>query len=180
VPERHAIRDSHAPLDGTPYALLAHEVNAMKESILHSSQRADVVSLTALRVAAGVILAVHGTMKLMDIGGTAQGFADMGIPFPRAAVYLAIAGELLGGLGLTVGMLTRVAALGTLSSMLVAIIFAHLGKGLLNQNGGWEYPLILSLVSLLFVTHGAGPFSFDEFFARNLSRDDRRRERSYR
>lgn len=131
-----------------------------------SEQRADAVTLTALRVVTGVILATHGALKLWDFQGTVQGFAQLGIPYPQYAVYFAIAGELLGGLGLVLGLLTRLAALGTWSTMAVAIGYVHFGHGLLAKNGGWEYPLALALVSLFFVTHGGGPVSLDALFSR--------------
>jgi putative oxidoreductase len=137
--------------------------------------RADDVTVTALRIATGFIMAVHGAMKLMDIPGTAQGFAEMGIPYAQYAVYLAIAGEFLGGVGLALGALTRVAAFGTLSVMAVAIGFVHFGHGLLAKNGGWEYPLILGLVSLFFITHGAGPVSVDAWFSHRGRRGYRER-----
>jgi putative oxidoreductase len=121
----------------------------------------ETLTLTALRVGAGVILVAHGLQKLMDIGGTAQAFAGMGIPSPEISVYLAILGELVGGFGLLIGLFTRVAALGPLCTMIVAIFFVHLGKGLFAQQGGWEYPLTLLLVSLYFVARGGGPISVD-------------------
>lgn len=136
------------------------------EPSLNSQQRAEAVALTALRIVVGVILAVHGALKLLDMPGTVQGFASLGIPYPGYAVYLAIAGELGGGLGLVFGALTRVAALGALCSMAVAIGYAHMGHGLLAKNGGWEYPLVLGLIALYFVTRGGGPASVDARFAR--------------
>jgi putative oxidoreductase len=152
----------------------------MTPTIASSQERADAVTITALRVAAGIILAVHGAMKLMDVPGTMHGFSELGIPYPQYAVYLAIAGELLGGIGLMVGLLTRIAALGTLSTMAVAIGYVHLGHGLLSKNGGWEYPLVLALVSLFFVTHGAGPASLDAFFSRRRSVGRRYRDERIR
>jgi putative oxidoreductase len=146
----------------------------MNGRMLDIQARADVVSVTTLRVAAGLILAVHGAMKLMDIAGTTQTFTQLGIPYPHYAVYLAIAGELAGGLGLLVGFLTRIAAFGALASMAVGIYFAHAGHGLLAKNGGWEYPLVLGLVALFFMTHGAGPASLDAFTTR------KRTDRGYR
>jgi putative oxidoreductase len=134
-----------------------------------SSTRAEGTVVTMLRITAGVIFMAHGALKLADIPGTAQSFASMGIPWPEYSVYLAIAGELLGGLGLTVGLLTRVAAFGPMCAMLVAIIAAHLRHGLLAKNGGFEYPLILGLVALFFVAHGAGAFSLDGLFERSQS-----------
>jgi putative oxidoreductase len=138
----------------------------MSGTSIDSQRRADAVTITALRAMVGIIMAVHGAMKLMDIPGTAEGFAHLNIPYPQYAAYLAIAGEFFGGIGLAVGLLTRVAALGTLCSMAVAIGYVHIGHGLLAKNGGWEYPAVLALVALFFVTHGAGPASLDAFFAR--------------
>jgi putative oxidoreductase len=153
----------------------------MSRTDLDSERRANDVTATALRVVAGVILATHGALKLLDLHGTETGFAQLGIPYPHYAVYLAIAGEFLGGIGLILGLLTRVAALGTLCSMAVAIGYAHFGHGLLAKNGGWEYPLVLALVSLFFVTHGGGPASLDALFTRKRepARARERRVRSY-
>jgi putative oxidoreductase len=144
-----------------------------------SEQRADAVTITALRVVTGVIMATHGALKLLDLPGTAQGFAQLGIPYPQYAVYLAVAGELLGGIGLVLGLLTRVAALGTWSSMAVAVGYVHFGHGMLAKNGGWEYPVVLGLVSLFFVTHGGGPASLDALFSRNREQARTARVRSY-
>jgi putative oxidoreductase len=148
------------------------EHNSLKQ------QRGEAVALTALRVTVGVIFVVHGAMKLLDIPGTTQGFTQLGIPYPQYAVYLAIAGELFGGLGILLGLLTRVAALGAFCSMAVAIGYAHLGHGLLAKNGGWEYPLVLGMVALYFVTTGAGPFSLDAAYRRR--RDSSTHFRSHR
>jgi putative oxidoreductase len=130
-----------------------------------------VLTLTLLRVGVGLILAAHGIQKLADPSGTASAFANMGIPFPELSVWLAIAGELLGGLGLLVGLLTPIAALGPVCTMLVAIVFVHAGNGLFAKDGGWEYPLTLLLASLYFAVRGAGPVSVDA-----MIRKARRRE----
>jgi putative oxidoreductase len=121
------------------------------------------LALLCLRVGVGIIFVSHGTMKLADPMGTAEGFAGLGIPLPWVAMLLAIAGEFAGGLGLILGALTRIAALGPLFTMLVAILTAHLGNGLFAANGGWEYPFTLFLVSLLFVVRGGGTYSVDSW-----------------
>ena len=122
---------------------------------------AEHTAATLLRLVVGVIFIAHGWGKVTDVPGTIQQFASIGIPEPHVMVYVAIAGEFFGGLGLLLGFLTRIAALGTLGTMLVAIASVHLGHGLFAKNGGYEYPLVLALVSMFFVTHGAGPFSVD-------------------
>jgi len=128
------------------------------------------IALTALRVGVGAIMAVHGWAKLSDIAGTSESFEHLAMPAPQVLVYLAIAGEFLGGLGLLMGLLTRVAALGPLCTMLVAILTVHIGHGLLAKNGGFEYPLVLLLVSSFFALNGAGPWSLDALLARRAER----------
>ncbi|HXK20488.1 MAG TPA: DoxX family protein [Polyangiaceae bacterium] len=137
----------------------------MTRTEVHSQQRAELVTSTALRIMVGIILATHGALKLSDLHATAQSFAHLGIPYPDYAVYLAIAGEFLGGIGLAVGLFARVAAFGIFCSMAVAIGYVHIGHGLMAQNGGWEYPLTLGLVALFFMTRGAGAVSLDALFS---------------
>ena len=52
---------------------------------------------------------------------------QLGIPAPLA--YLAIAAEFFGGLGLIVGFLARVAAVGVAVTMAVAMVKVHLQHG---------------------------------------------------
>src|SRR5262245_27622981 len=86
-------------------------------------------ALTVLRVVVGGVMAAHGFQKLMDPSQYAQHFAQMGMPAPEFMVWLDIAGELLGGLGLVVGLLTPIAAFGVACTMVVAIGMVHLPHG---------------------------------------------------
>jgi len=133
----------------------------------HFFEQGALVALTLLRVAVGGIMAMHGWAKLCDIQGTAQSFSLLGIPAPDELVYLAIAGEFMGGLGLAAGLLTRVAALGPVCTMIVAILVVHAGHGLFAKNGGYEYPLILLAASAFFAFNGAGPLSMDAMLERS-------------
>src|SRR5690606_247128 len=97
-----------------------------------------------------------------------------GVPGAGIAAYLAVIGELGGGLALLVGLLTPIASLGILCVMAGAIAFAHWSNGLLAQNGGFEYPLVLLMVALFFLTRGAGPFSVDAWLAKRHDHEERR------
>src|SRR5262245_5252131 len=80
---------------------------------------------TVLRVVVGVIMAAHGTQKLLDVDAFIAQVASLGIPVPEVAAPLSMAAELLGGLGLVFGLLTRIAAFGVLANMIVAILSVH-------------------------------------------------------
>lgn len=135
------------------------------------------LALTLLRVGVGAILMAHGWQKLMDVPHHVSAFAGLGIPNPKLAVYLAILGELFGGLGLVLGALTPLAALGAVLTMGSAIYFVHRSNGLFAQGGGWEYPVTILLVALFFVAHGAGPLSVDGLVATARRRGLRGRHR---
>ncbi len=126
--------------------------------------RLEPLALTLLRISTGIIMAAHGWDKLQNLNATVEQFGAMGIP--KAGVYLAIAGELGGGLGLIVGLLTPVAAFGVFCTMAVAILHVHLKNGLFAKDGGFEYPLTLAMVALYFIMRGAGPVSLDALFCR--------------
>jgi len=124
------------------------------------------LTLTLLRVFTGVVMAAHGWLKIQGFEETVGHFTAMGMPMPKVMVSLAIAGELGGGLGLIVGFLTPLAALGVFFTMAVAVFKVHLGNGLFAKDGGFEFPATLMFVALFFVMRGAGPISIDALFCR--------------
>jgi putative oxidoreductase len=129
------------------------------------------VSLTVLRLVLGVVFFAHGAQKLLGwFGGygfhaTIAFFGHSGMPAPVA--FLVICTEFFGGIGLIVGLLTRIAALGIGVEMIGAIFLVHLPNGFfMNWNGnqkgeGFEYHLLTIAVAATLLLRGAGKFSVD-------------------
>ena len=103
--------------------------------------RLDPVALAVLRVGTGVIMAAHGWQKLTGFSEWRSTVEALGIPAPEIASVLAVVGELGGGIGLILGLLTPLAALGLIAVMATAIATVHAGKGLFASEGGWELGL---------------------------------------
>jgi putative oxidoreductase len=109
-------------------------------------------ALLIVRVVVGLTLAAHGAQKLLGwFGGagyarTRQGFHAQGFRPAALWLWLAILGELGGGLSLALGFLTPLGAAGAVGAMAVAIN-SHWAKGFFNTKGGFEYPLTLLVVS---------------------------------
>lgn len=133
---------------------------------------ADLMSLLnaglfILRVVVGLLFIGHGTQKLFGwfgghgIGGTAGFFGSVGIQPARPLAVVSGLLETLGGVGLTLGLVTPVAAAFVAASMLGAITFVHWPKGLWISNGGYEYNLVLLAVSALFGLAGPGAYALD-------------------
>lgn len=77
------------------------------------------------RVLIGVLFAVAGYQKLTDIE-TFAGFVGMlGVPAPEVLAWVVVAIELLGGIALILGFMTRIAAEVLLVFVLIATYLAH-------------------------------------------------------
>jgi putative oxidoreductase len=136
----------------------------------------DDTATAILRLVLGVVFFAHGAQKMLGWFGGPGFSATMGfftgmmhIPAPLA--FLAIAAEFFGGLGLVLGFLTRIAALGIAVNMLVAILTVHSAFGFfMNWNGnqkgeGFEFHLLVLAMTALLMIRGAGAFSIDRAVA---------------
>ena len=129
------------------------------------------VAFTVLRLVVGVIFFAHGAQKLLGwfggygFQGTMGFFEHMGMPAPVA--FLIICTEFFGGLGLIVGLLSRIAALGIGVEMIGAIFLVHLPNGFFmnwagTQKGeGFEYHLLAIAAAAVLLLRGSGAFSLD-------------------
>jgi len=151
----------------------------MMETIQKLRSKGEVPALTIFRVTVGVIMVAHGWMKITNVEQWVGNLGQMGIPAPEVAVWLAIAGELGGGLGLIVGLLTPLAALGVFFAMATAILSVHIDNGLFAKDGGFEYPLTILVAALFFVMRGGGPVSLDALVARSRGRTHGREGRAH-
>lgn len=121
-----------------------------------------------LRVPVGLVLAAHGAQKLFGwfggygLEGTGQWMGSIGLEPGYVMALLAGSAEFFGGLALAIGLLTRPAAIVTAFTMLVAIFAVHFDNGLFMSNNGYEYGLVLLVVSIALAIQGAGNLSVDK------------------
>lgn len=121
-----------------------------------------------LRVPVGLILAAHGAQKLFGwfggygLEGTGQWMASIGLEPGYIMALLAGSAEFFGGLALAIGLLTRPAAIVSAFTMLVAIFTVHFENGLFMANNGYEFALVLLVISVALAIQGAGNFSVDK------------------
>ncbi len=121
--------------------------------------RLQPLGLFTLRLVLGVIMVAHGYPKVF--GGLhrhAAFVASLGIPSWLG--YLSSFVELIGGVLLITGWLTRCAAIAVCINMVVAIVEVHWKNGLLGQNG-YQFPLSLAAMAFALIFLGGGPLSMD-------------------
>jgi putative oxidoreductase len=132
----------------------------------------DDAAITVLRLVLGIVFFAHGAQKMLGwFGGYGftgtMGFFTGMLHIPAVFAFLAIAAEFFGGLGLIVGLFTRVAALGIFCNMLVAIAMVHHHFGFfMNWTGtqkgeGFEFHLLALAITAFLMVRGAGAASID-------------------
>ena len=137
-----------------------------------------------LRLVLGVIFFAHGAQKLLGwfggygFTGTMSFFTGI-MHIPALFAFLAIAAEFFGGLGLIFGFLTRIAAFGIFSNMVVAVAMVHRHFGFfVNWTGaqkgeGYEYHLLVLAITTFLMIRGAGAASVDRMLSLRI-RDETR------
>lgn len=129
-------------------------------------------TLTLLRLFMGVVFFAHGAQKALGwfggygFSGTMGFFTNM-MHIPAPFAFLAICAEFLGGIGLILGALGRVAAFGIACNMLVAVLMVHSKIGFfMNWGGqqkgeGFEYHLLAIAIAIVLMVKGSGALSID-------------------
>jgi putative oxidoreductase len=135
-------------------------------------------AITILRFVLGFVFFAHGAQKMLGwFGGygfsATMGFFTTGMHIPAPFAFLAICAEFFGGIGLLLGLLTRVAAFGIAVNMLVAIVTVHSQFGLFanwsgTQKGeGFEFHLLVLAITAFLMIKGGGALSADRKLAGN-------------
>lgn len=126
------------------------------------------IVITIMRVVLGIIFLVHGISKMqMGLGNTAGWFSSLGMPGFTA--YIVAFLELIGGIALIIGLLTRYFSMAYIILLLGAIVTVKLPIGLLGngQMAGYELDLALLVLSIYFAVADERGFGLDQFLFRN-------------
>jgi putative oxidoreductase len=158
---------STTPINTKPAAVAAPATHSPAQASDRTAALAG-YGFLALRLAVGIVFAMHGWQKLsmMGIGGVAGFFGSLGIPAPEVAAIAVTALELLGGIALILGAGTRIAGALLAVNMLVALLLVHLPNGFFVDGGGIEFVLTLLGASLFFALAGPGPLAVDALLAK--------------
>jgi putative oxidoreductase len=129
-------------------------------------------SYAIIRFVAGAILIYHGYGKLFggNIGGVAQNVVTpLGLPAPMAWAYFLGILEFAGGALLAIGFLTRPIALMLTVEFIIITVWHHgNGYSFSSPHGGYEFPLLLTLVYAAIFFRGAGRCSIDRMIGKEF------------
>ena len=131
--------------------------------------------LAVLQIVVGLLFVGHGAQKLFGVfggyglAGTASFMEDsLGLRPGRLHATAAGVAELGAGALLTLGLLVPLSSTLIIAVMATAYLTVHRGKGIWNDNGGSELPLVLVAAVFALTAIGPGELSLDSALGLDL------------
>lgn len=123
--------------------------------------------LLLARMVLGLLMAAHGTQKLLGwfgghgLAGTAGFFEQLGFRPGRFFAATASGTELVAGLLVAAGLLGPLGPALIVSVMIVAAATVHWQHGVFAANNGIEVPLLYGVTAAAIALIGNGAYSLD-------------------
>jgi putative oxidoreductase len=126
--------------------------------------------LSILRIVAGLVFFVTGTMKLFGFPPFPTSGPTMTVTPPMWELYLAGILETYLGAAFTLGFLTRPISFVLAGEMAVAYFQVHFPMSFWPTVNWGTAPILNCFLFLYFIFAGAGPWSIDALIARRSAR----------
>ena len=129
-------------------------------------------SASILRAALGIVLMAHSLylkMVVYTLAGTAQFFGSIGLP--EILAYIVFFVEAVAGIALLLGFKTRLFS-ALVIPILLGATWVHSANGWLfnNAGGGWEYPLLLTIMAVAQLGMGDGKYTISTYISSKHSK----------
>ena len=126
------------------------------------------LALLVLRVAVGVVISMHGFLKLGWVGkggspASVAGWFGNSLGFKPGVfwAWVSILAEGLGGVLVALGLFGPFPAAAVAADLVVVTVVAHVPKGFWATNGGWEFPVPVAAGAFAVGIIGNGKYSLD-------------------
>lgn len=130
------------------------------------------VGLDLIRIYLGIGLMVRGALFISQPEILVEFLKRTNSWFvPLAAAQYVVAAHLCGGILLALGLGTRLAAAVQIPPLLGAVLFVHIGEGLLTAGQSLEFATLVLAMLLAFSVFGAGRISLDAWLPMRNARD---------
>ncbi|MEM1043345.1 MAG: DoxX family protein [Bacteroidota bacterium] len=130
-----------------------------------------------IRIYLGIALFIRGALFISDSSSLVEilgAGTDVSLLSVALVHYVALA-HLGGGLLLTLGLLTRVAALLQVPILIGAVFVVHAGEGLLAAGQSFELATLVLFLLVAIFLHGSGRLSLDYYLFERAQAQEARR-----
>ncbi len=124
----------------------------------NTSHRLEDILLLTLRIAVGSAMLTHGITKILNFSEMAPGFMDpLGVGSEISFLFVIFA-EIIGSIGLILGVVTRVCAALLMLNMLITTYLI----GMVQGWAGIELACLYSMVYLTLLILGGGRIALEQ------------------
>ncbi|AFZ70948.1 putative membrane protein [Caldisphaera lagunensis DSM 15908] len=122
------------------------------------------IGILLVRLIMGINMIGHGSVKFKDLKGTAKYMKGAGVP--EGLTYATALLELVGGIALVLGFLTRLASLLFFLQFLIIILYVKITRMkspylMITNPAAAEIDTIYMIISLALLISGPGIYSVD-------------------
>lgn len=120
------------------------------------------MAIEALRIYLGIALLLKGVQFAVNHEIAQEYLGQINIPaIDFFSFHVLVVVHLAGGILLTIGLITRIAALIQIPLLFGAIFFVHMQQGLFTRSQNLEFVILVLVLLLVFSVYGGGRFSVD-------------------
>lgn len=134
--------------------------------------------LLALRLFFGISFFFAGLGKIQNISQFSDTLLTLHVPYPEVMAWVAALTELIGGLFLAVGFLSRIVSIPLIVVMCVAYATAHVDSIYTLTKDPLQFirqpPFNFLLTALLVLAFGPGLFSLDALLSRRTGKEEQK------
>ncbi len=125
-------------------------------------------SLEILRIVLGLIIFFKGVFFIQNTEEINTMLSNSKLAWGTFMIahYVAMA-HLLGGILITIGLITRIAISFQLPVLLGAIIFVNAQHGFFSMQSELGFSILVFVLLVFFLFYGSGPYSVDHFMEKN-------------
>ena len=125
------------------------------------------LAYSLIRIILGVALFVRGLILLSDPAAISELAGENKLYWWYS--YITII-HIIAGLLLSLGLLTRVAALLQIPILVGAVFFIHMQQGLVTEGQSLELAALVLVLLIVYFLFGSGSLSLDHYFAQRKSK----------
>lgn len=147
----------------------------MVQKIEHWGDAHHAKWLDIIRIALGVLILSKGIAFISDTDVQRDWFVQNNIfgfsgLMAMAVVHIVAFAHLVGGILITIGLVTRFAVVIQIPILLGAVFFVNISKGFSFINSELWLSIIVLMLLILFWIVGSGPYSVDHWMKNNRSK----------
>ena len=126
--------------------------------------------LDIVRMLLGIVLIVKGISFVGNTEIIVNMLAYSAVQFLSMAIaHYVITVHVVGGILITIGLITRIAVLFQIPILIGAIVFVNISSGFFAINSDLPFSILVLSLLIFFLIYGSGPWSADSYIQKHLS-----------